>query len=136
MRGNPHNIYSPKHPSPHGMLTRYITVKNQFIGFHQYDDAPEEVAFLKNLHRHVFKVESLIEVRHDDRELEFFMVQENIEREIIPFLRVGGPLGSCEMIAENILWGLINKYGDDRYAMVEVYEDGENAGSAIWSPRN
>ena len=57
----------------------YIIVKTSFRGFHQYKDAPDQVAFLKNLHRHDFIVEAKIEVKHDDRELEFFIEQSALD---------------------------------------------------------
>ena len=135
MMDNPHQIYSAKHPSPHGTVERYVSVKNQFIGFHAYENAPPEVAFLKESHRHVFRIESTVQVWHEDRDIEFFMMQEYIERSVIPFLALK-PLGSCENIAENIMWALVNKYGDDRSVGVEVSEDGENSGTVFWNPSN
>lgn len=111
----------------HG-LSRYIIVKGQYDGFHAYQNAPDEVAFLKNRHRHLFKWEARVEVFHDDRELEFFMVQMMINREVLPFCTALDNLGSCEQQAERILKGLINAYGADRNYSVEVSEDGENAG--------
>lgn len=107
-------------------LQRYIIVRGQYDGFHKYEHAPEEVAFLKNLHRHLFKWEAEIQVFHDDRELEFFMVQALINREILPFCTQLLDLGSCEQQAERILKGLINAYGTDRSYLIGVSEDGEN----------
>lgn len=134
MAGSP-QIYSTNNPSPNGDIFRWITVKTNFIGFHKYEDAPDEVAFLKNLHRHRFYVEALIQVFHDDRELEFFIVQDALDKDIIPFL-FQSPLGSCEMMAEYILWGLVNTYGDHRNYYVEVSEDDENSGTVSWSPHS
>lgn len=111
---------------------RYITVRGEYEGFHAYEDAPDEVAFLRNSHRHVFEWQATIEVHHDDRELEFFMVKWQIEREILPFIKVQSNLGSCEMQAESILEGLVNSYGPNRYYYVSVSEDGENDGDVEW----
>lgn len=133
--GHTQAIFSNANPSPHGEVFRWITVKNNFIGFHAYTNAPDQVAFLKHRHRHRFYVESLIQVFHDDRELEFFIVQSHIEAEIIPFLPHHN-LGSCEQIAEQIMWGLINSYGDHRNYYVEVSEDDENSATSSWSPYN
>jgi hypothetical protein len=36
-----------------------IQVRTSFVGVHQWKDAPDEVAFLRNLHRHVFKVSAM-----------------------------------------------------------------------------
>lgn len=118
------------------MLSRYIEVTGQYDGFHKYEDAPDEVAFLRHNHRHLFKWKATIQVFHEDRELEFFMVLAKINQMIIPFVQVhkGGNLGSCEMQAEFILDGLKNTYKDNRYYKVEVSEDGENTGIVVWTP--
>lgn len=114
---------------------RYITVRTQFIGFHAYEEAPEQVAFLKANHRHLFKVEAKISVNHDDRELEFFMVQDMLLKQIMPFIQLGN-LGSCEMIAERIATGLINAYGVDRDYSITVSEDGESDGTVVFDRLN
>ena len=114
-------------------LKRYISVRGQYDGFHAYKDAPDEVAFLRHNHRHLFKWTAKIEVLHDDRELEFFMVMKDINVHIMPFLQMK-ELGSCEMQAEFILENLVNKYGPKRYYSVTVSEDGENDGSIEWNP--
>lgn len=112
------------------IIDRDITIKGEYEGFHKYEDAPDEVAFLRHLHRHIFKWRAVIGVTHDNRELEFFMVKRVIETEILPFQ---GTLGSCEMQAEFILQGLVNKYGPDRFYLVSVSEDGENEGTISWT---
>lgn len=113
---------------------KYIVVRYDFVGYHKYENAPDEVAFLRNLHRHTFKVECTIQVHHKDRELEFFMVRNKLETMIQPFIAIS-ELGSCEMIADEILEGLLNSYGEDRFMQVRVSEDGENDGIVQFSPR-
>lgn len=108
---------------------RTITVRTQFKGLHAYENAPENVAFLRANHRHLFKVEATISVNHDNRDLEFFTVQDELERLILPFITLQKNLGSCEMIAERIATGLINLYGVDRDYKVMVSEDGESDGT-------
>lgn len=115
-------------------LKRYIRVTDRYEGFHRYEDAPDQVAFLRESHRHMFHVEATIEVFHDDRELEFFMVKDVLKHQIVPFVSLSGNLGSCEQQAERILTGLKNTYGDKRYMKVEVAEDGENGGIVEWNP--
>ena len=115
-------------------IRRFITVRGQYDHFHRYKDAPDEVAFLRNLHRHLFKWTAKIEVFHDDRELEFFMVMRHINVNIMPFIQIP-ELGSCEMQAEDILEYLVNEYGAKRYYQVTVSEDGENDGTIEWDPR-
>ena len=106
---------------------KYIKIKTEFEGFHKYENAPEEVKFLRNLHRHIFKVEVKIEVRENDRELEFFIVKRNLNRLIEQYKRESEETDSCEMVAEYILDYLEATYRARRI-QVEVSEDGENSG--------
>lgn len=108
----------------------WIHVKTLFEGFHHWKDAPDEVAFLKNLHRHLFHVKASITVGHDDRELEFFMVKRVMD-EYLDFMlkEKKNIVGSCEMVATDLIYYLRIKYGDDRDYRVEVSEDGENSAS-------
>ena len=104
----------------------YIIVKTSFRGFHQYKDAPEPVAFLRSLHRHDFLVEAKIEVKHDDRELEFFIEQSALDVTIAHAINEED-VGSCEMAARAIVTEMLNdsKY-HGRLIEVSVSEDGEN----------
>lgn len=112
----------------------YISVKGQYEGFHTYPDAPDEVAFLRLRHRHLFKWEAAIEVYHHDRELEFFMVKWYLDEAIAQMhAAIGGDLGSCERQADIILEAIRKKWGE-RYIWVEVSEDGENAGVVEYIP--
>jgi len=100
-----------------------IIVRWQFEGFHFYADAPVDVEFLRHNHRHLFKCEAKIEVSHDDRELEFFLVQRKLKERF----KDGEMNGwSCEMIAKEVLTFLQNAYGF-RDMEIEVSEDGENS---------
>lgn len=127
-------MYSKSNPAPWGHIDRFIKVRTNYIGFHKYEKAPDKVAFLRNNHRHLFKVEAMIEVFHDDRELEFFLVQDLLNTEIVPYLGLR-PLGSCEQQAEDIMWGLVNAYGTERYYEITVGEDGENEATVTYSPK-
>lgn len=100
-------------------LSRYVIVKLQFEGYHQWSDCPiEDVSFLRNLHRHIFHVTATKEVTHNDRDVEIIMLKRNI----LSYLS-GQPINfgnnSCEDIAEI----LINKFD---LISCEVLEDGEN----------
>lgn len=112
----------------------YITVRWQYTGFHKWKDAPDKVAFLRHNHRHKFHAQAQIEVTHDDRELEYFMVLDVIEGQIQPFMFLGD-VSSCEQQANFVLEGLKNIYGVDRKYRVDVSEDGENGSGVIWQPR-
>ena len=110
------------------MLKR-IWVTFEKHGIHYYKDAPEEVAYLRNLHRHLFKVKVTIEVYHNDREIEFHLFQK--------FLIENGNLNfdyrSCEMIAEDLLEIVKSKY-PNRTISVEVSEDGECGAILDYNP--
>lgn len=102
-----------------------IVVRTNFEGIHQYTNAPEEVDFLRYPHRHIFYVEAEIEVKHDDRELEFVIVKRAINRFLF-----GKPFTvqySCEQMAKDIIGMLEEKFGE-RHITVGVYEDNENGG--------
>jgi hypothetical protein len=109
-----------------------IFVKTEFAGIHCWPDAPEEVAFLRNPHRHIFKIKVTIPIIKD-RQLEFFMVKNRIEKYLfltnqftehqsdIPNLEAM----SCERIATEILKFLKKEY-NIKGIKVEVSEDLEN----------
>lgn len=101
------------------MKTMIIT-KNKIEGFHFYSEAPKNVSFLKNNHRHIFYIECRFEVKNLNREIEIFTQQKSIESYIknqygIPAQFEGL---SCEMIAVELLKEFNCSY-------VKVLEDGE-----------
>lgn len=98
-----------------------IFITTQFAGFHKWDNAPEKVAFLRNLHRHLFKVKVYFKVNHNDRDLEFFIQKEEIDKEIRDYLKAHeNIIESCEEFC------LFLAKTDSRITKVEVNEDGEN----------
>lgn len=109
-----------------------VFVKTDFAAVHNYPDAPDEVAYLRDLHRHVFHVTVSVQVYHDDREIEFIMLKESIKT-FIQFNYGSGNLGakSCEMIAKEILAFVTRGTTNTekmvkRYVMCTVSEDNEN----------
>lgn len=103
---------------------KMIKVTTQFEGQHCWPDAPEEVIFLRNVHRHMFCVCVRMEVFHNDREIEFIILKHQVEDFIAD---ADWPLHtSCEMMCESILEFIQSKYGPGRRISVEVSEDGEN----------
>ncbi len=105
----------------------FINIRFNFEGFHKYDDAPKEVEYLKLKHRHLFYVEAKIEVFHNDRELEFIMVKNDLQ-DFIKNEYKDKMVGSCEMIALDLYGYILYKYGVNRLIEVKVYEDNENGG--------
>lgn len=104
----------------------YAQVKIE--GRHFWDSAPVEVIYLRNPHRHIFHIKAAVQVKHDDRDVEFIMLGHRITA----WLKMRYPIygfgaddmldfgeSSCEMIARELL---------DRFDLYscEVSEDGEN----------
>lgn len=128
----------------------FIEIRTQFEGIHCWDNCPiEQVAFLKNPHRHMFGVRVRVEVYHNDRDLEFICVKRSIDQcltikadmnrypgTVLPVWDMGRT--SCEMVAEMLHEYLKNTYKFDpnpdsikasketRLVEIEVNEDGEN----------
>lgn len=107
-------------------MKKCIYINTQFEGFHCWPEAPDEVLFLRNLHRHIFKVKVVVRVHHLARQVEFFILKREIDR----FLQNGlmmqlenDPSMSCETMAERIYKNFMQYYS---LAQVEVSEDGEN----------
>jgi hypothetical protein len=114
----------------------WIHLKFDWVGVHFWSDAPAEQSWLRHPHRHRFYAEVSLEVKHDDRELEFFRVLDQIHARLVPALSGEDNNGydpkSCEQMAEWILDTLLDWYGDDRQGQVLVLEDNENGGGAQW----
>lgn len=101
-----------------------IFVSFQVEGFHYWKDAPEEVSFLRDRHRHMFHVEIEKEVSHADRDIEIILFKRKVqkfiqerwkgEENVVEFEGM-----SCEMIA-SVLKNEFKCY------KVKVTEDGEN----------
>lgn len=113
-------------------MNKKIVVTNNFKGYHKYAEAPRNVSFLSNMHRHIFNVKTIIEVFHNDRDIEFFQLQHEIEmfvknryRKVWEQYIDGIYIESCEALAESIIKHLHEKY-PDRHVCVEVWEDNEN----------
>lgn len=103
----------------------HVYIKNQFEGFHRWKTAPDEVSFLRDRHRHIFKVKTTIEVEFADRDVEFIMVQHEIN-DIIKEMVAGDMLDwSCETMAIYILEHL-HQLHPNREMSCDVSEDGEN----------
>ena len=109
-------------------MTKYIYITTQFEGYHCWPDAPAEVNFLRHRHRHMFHVKVEMEVHHDDRELEFFLVKRYVDT-ILPSKELG--VQSCEMIATHILHAMQLRYGS-RWCKVTVNEDNENGAYVVY----
>lgn len=107
-----------------------IWVTFQKEGIHQYPNAPEEVSFLRNPHRHIFHFKVIIDVFHNDRDIEFILFKRELENLYHEDMLVLNDK-SCEMIASDLIKYIVRKY-QDRNVIVEVSEDGENGAIVSW----
>ena len=99
-------------------------------GIHNWPSAKEhfdgEVAYLSNMHRHLFTIKAEFPIEHDDRDKEFIQVKHMLQSYLnMEYYDEGYNLCnfnsmSCEMIAMD----LMDQYPD--ILSVEVYEDNEN----------
>lgn len=110
---------------------KFIYVTTDFYALHCYPNAPDEVYFLRNMHRHKFFVTCKIQVFHNDRDLEFIMVKNRINDFIKNNLLERTDISvSCETISEFLFDWIKTTYGNNRKVFVGVSEDNEN-GSEI-----
>lgn len=105
-------------------MKTYIEVKNEIDLVHCYPAAPKEVEFLKNAHRHTFKISTRVQVFHDDREIEFYMLRDYLKRCFERDTFVDSI--SCEQLAKFAIEKVESKYGNKRRIIVSVFEDGIN----------
>ena len=120
-------------------IKRWITVRTSFRGIHNWPGCPhEEVRFLRHPHRHVFHITVSVEVAGDDREIEFFLLQREID-EILAhtFNREEGVVileaRSCEMIADEIHTRMAQGYPGQKIR-ISVSEDNENEALCEYQP--
>lgn len=109
-------------------LNSHIVVRLSREGLHYWPGAGAfpAVAFLQHPHRHMFHVSVQISVKHDDRELEFFLFRQECEEFCtIPRLDEPPVAASCEKFARDLAERILAKY-PDRQLTVRVSEDGEN----------
>ena len=111
-----------------------VYAKVSFEGIHCWPDAPDEVKFLRNPHRHIFNVRVFVEVSQNNREIEFIMLGHRL-KELFKGLAANDENGvwnmgttSCEDVAEIAMGYIRYKLGlsDETYIAVRVDEDGEN----------
>lgn len=117
-----------------------IFVTAQFEGWHCWPEAPEQVSYLRQLHRHLFNVKVFVKVGTPDREVEFHMlkgwVKECIGRRLEPMTRrVSHDVvqsASCEMLAHALRAQLVAEHPQLVVTGVLVDEDGECGALVSW----
>lgn len=98
----------------------------QIPGIHNWNNCPfEEVAYLRDDHRHMFHIKAHKIVTHTDRDVEFIMLKNRIQNFLVEkYYRIAEQMCyfgamSCEMIAHELC-------SEFDLCMCEVNEDGEN----------
>jgi len=100
----------------------WVTAQKEMI--HNYPDAPNEVDYLRNLHRHIFHFKVYIAVEHNDRDVEFIMFKHYVEG-LLEYIKQKLLCKSCEMMADFLYEKITVEY-PNREVWIEVSEDGEN----------
>ena len=106
-------------------LNKKIFVTFEREGFHCWPEAPKEVEFLRNLHRHLFKFRVELSVSGNNREVEFILLKRELENYVDRLMMDCPERSSCEMLGEDIITYLSVEH-ICRKVKVEVSEDGEN----------
>lgn len=110
-----------------------ILVKLQVEGVHFWPDAKTklpEVAYLSSPHRHIFHIEAVKRVTHEDRDVEIIMFKRELQAYFqrnyfdAPIQCCNFGARSCETIAKDLMEAYDLLY-------VEVLEDGENGAMII-----
>ena len=109
----------------------WVTFKRE--GIHKYPAALEDpklktgdeydVSFLGYPHRHIFHFRVWIEVKHNDRDIEFIQFKRWLENLYQGTLELD--YKSCEMIADELAEQIKSRH-PGRHVKIEVSEDGEN----------
>ena len=105
-------------------VKKSIWVTFQKEGIHKYPDAPEGVEFLKYPHRHMFHFKVMIEVFHNDRDIEFILFKRELEA-LYDDKTLQLDFKSCEMMSDDLSKYILDKY-PGRNLTIEISEDGEN----------
>jgi len=104
-------------------------VRTRFEALHRWPGATPNVFYLASPHRHLFHVEVVIRVLHDDRDVEFFTVKEELDTFLsLQYARRNIGARSCEMIAREIR----ERFADWDVVRVSVFEDGENGAEVLF----
>lgn len=125
--------------------------------FHFWEEAPEDLAYLRNKHRHELHIRVELEVFAFDREIEFIALKDDLDlffqraiagTQVLPTYdedpesptewgRMHGRIfrneASCEEIASFLGEYLRRTYDYRRESIVEVLEDGENGAVVAWT---
>ena len=103
-------------------MERFVVCYLAIQGFHRWPQAPEELNYLAQRHRHIFEIRVRFMVFNNDRQIELIHRQDQIQRYLLD--TYGNKDGACEfgdMACEHIADELMDVFKADA---VEVLEDG------------
>lgn len=128
---------------PYPAQYRHIFVTFQKEGIHLYPGADtdpklatggwDDVSYLGHPHHHTFGIKVVIEVFHNERDIEYHQFSRWCQRLYThgdELLQFDGK--SCETIAEE-LGSRIKEQYPDRWMSVTVDEDGKNGSTLYWA---
>lgn len=135
------------------MQETYVIVQFQVEYFHRWTSAPPEHEYLSALHRHMLHIKAVLQVFHNDREIEIIDLKAKLQAAFQRMLKsqpdelapvtdrdfhtarqmIANAEASCEAIAYALGRWLQFCYGTERVCAVTVLEDGENG--AHWAFR-
>ena len=79
-----------------------------FEGIHCFPNAPEEVCYLRNAHRHIFNIKVEVNVFHDDRDVEFIMLKHRVREWLSKYRDQDGTWRMEELSCEQVACRLIS----------------------------
>ncbi len=103
-----------------------IVITLQVEGIHRWAACPiPEVSFLKNFHRHIFHINMVKEVSHDDRDVEIIQLKRAVLKDLNEkfYNEDENCLFLDDWSCERLCAYLIEKFG---CIVVKVLEDNEN----------
>lgn len=115
-------------------MTMFATVNFQAEGYHRWADAPSPRSYLGSTHRHIFHVTVFVEVKHNDREIEYHDLLEYCRSNFATARNKQLGTQSCEDMAVDLCNKIILTY-PDRCVRISVFEDGENGATYEYYPK-
>lgn len=107
-------------------VAKYVYCQTRWQDLHQWKGAPDQVFYLRDLHRHEFQCKLWVEVSHDDRDVEFIMMKEWFDWCVVPKLKGMPSTKSCEMMCELVAELAFQEFPLVSKCKVEISEDWEN----------
>jgi len=110
----------------------FAIMRTRYVGLHAWPDAPEEQAYLRSPHRHVFHVKLCIEQPAEQlngRNVEYHEVLARF-KETFDFDDWSRQT-SCEFMAADLCRWAQHHYGSWREVSCRIMEDGENGAKVI-----